>query len=56
MKYSNHVKKEDCGLPNPSRPVSKKVPTTYFNQRNKQEVNVHLSGQSNGKCHLPYDT
>jgi len=47
------MKKEDCGLPDPSGLVSKKVPATSIKKVNK-EVNVHLSGKSNGKCCAPY--
>ena len=54
LKYFNHVKTKDSSLPDPSGPLSKKVPATSIEGANK-EVNAHLSQQSNGgKCRAPY--
>ena len=54
LKYFNRVKTKDSSLPDPSGPLSKKMPATSIEEANK-EVNAHLSQQSNGgKCRVPY--
>ena len=47
LKYFNRTKTEGSSLPDPSRPVSKKVPATSIEEANK-EVDACSSRNSNG--------
>jgi len=54
LKYFNHTKTEGSSLPDPSGPLSKKVPATSIEEANKKVDACSSRSSNGGKRRTPY--